>query len=57
MLGGALMYFIGYRGMSVDQVRTRLSQLLNLPGLAPPTAVANTSAIGKAGNAALGATP
>jgi hypothetical protein len=29
-------YFLGYRGLTFDQMRSRLAQLLNIPGLAPP---------------------
>lgn len=36
LFGMAISYFIGYRGMSINDARTKLSQLLNVPGLAPP---------------------
>ena len=35
LTGATVAYFLGYRGFTVDQMRTRLAQLLNLPGLAP----------------------
>lgn len=38
IVGAVVIYFLGYRGMTVDQMRTRLAQLTNLPGLAPPGA-------------------
>ena len=39
-----LMYFMAYKGMTIDQARTRLATLLNLPGLKPPAASVNGSA-------------
>jgi hypothetical protein len=36
LVGLAAGYFLGYLGMTIDQARARLAQLLNLPGLAPP---------------------
>jgi hypothetical protein len=36
MSGAAVVYFLGYQGKTVDEMRTRLAQLTNLPGLAPP---------------------
>ncbi len=38
LLGAAVAYYIGYLGWSIDQVRTHLAQILNLPGLAPGAA-------------------
>lgn len=49
--GIAVAYFLGYREMSIDQARTRLAQLLNLPGLAPPGSAGSTPA-DQVGNAA-----
>ena len=40
MIGLAAGYFLGYKGMTIDQARSRLAQLLNLPGLAPPPSAA-----------------
>ncbi len=37
LLGVAVSFFLGYRGMTVDEARARLARLLNLPGLAPST--------------------
>jgi hypothetical protein len=37
LVGAALAYFGGYRGMTIDQSRDRLAELLNLPGLASPS--------------------
>jgi hypothetical protein len=50
--GATVAYFLGYRGFSVDQMRTRLAQLLNLPGLTPPASSggpANNSAQSSSG--------
>ncbi len=38
LVGLTVGYFLGYRGLSFDQTRSRLAQLLNLPGLAPGAA-------------------
>jgi len=43
LIGLAAAYFLGYRGMTVDQARARLAQLLNLPGLAPPASSSSSS--------------
>lgn len=39
----ATIYFVGYRGMTVDQARARLAQLLNLPGLQTPSRSAGSA--------------
>jgi hypothetical protein len=44
LTGIALAYFLGYRGMKFDEMRTRLAQRSNLPGLAPAAAAAGTQA-------------
>jgi hypothetical protein len=46
LIGLAAAYFLGYLGLTVDQARARLAQLLNLPGLAPPTAASSSSPSG-----------
>lgn len=35
IVGAAAMYFMAYKGMTIDQARTRLATLFNLPGLKP----------------------
>ncbi len=45
LVGLAVGYFLGYLGLTIDQARARLAQLLNLPGLAPP---ASSSSSGQA---------
>lgn len=55
LAGAALMYFIGYQGLTIDQARTRLAQLFNIPGLAPPQPYVGAPAatMGAIGSAAL----
>jgi|SRR5579859_2286102 len=43
LFGAAVAFYIGYLGWSIDQVRTHLAQLLNLPGLAPAAAASSSS--------------
>ena len=43
LVGLAAAYFLGYLGLTIDQARARLAQLLNLPGLAPPATGVSTS--------------
>ena len=43
LVGVAAAYFLGYLGMTIDQARARLAQLLNLPGLNPPNTVSGAS--------------
>lgn len=52
VVGLGFMYFMAYKGMTIDQARTRLASLLNLPGLKPPAAPAGSPGFaGIAGNA------
>ena len=43
LVGLAAGYFLGYLGLTIDQARARLAQLLNLPGLGPPAPSASTA--------------
>ena len=42
LVGLTAGYFLGYQGLTIDQARARLAQLLNLPGLAPPATLQGT---------------
>jgi hypothetical protein len=56
IVGAAAMYFMAYKGMTIDQARTRLATLLNLPGLAPPVGAAG-EALGTLGKTPVVNTP